>query len=380
MTSSARHLIVPCLAAAAQSFAFTNHAPLVPLMIADLGISPTEAGLLTTAAFVTAGALSVPLGGLTDRIGPKRVTALAMTLLAIATAGLALTSSLSVMLLTRALAGVSLATVFIAGGGYVNAWWTGERQFLAQGLHGGAVQLGIGLGLLTLPAIGERLGWRTAIGVSAVVIVVSLVHWQAMARPTPPAPARAPLGSVLGNATIWRLGLVHTATFGLAILLGTWIATYLVHEFALSLATAGVLGSVGLVIGAVGRPLGGIVVARRYAAPRTLILTMLGAATVGLGLLAWPARPLALAITGIVLVGVAAAFAYAPVVALAARSAPDSAGAALGLISLVATPGVIIGAPLVGALLTASGGFTVPWAVLMVIPAATLVATTRLPR
>jgi CP family cyanate transporter-like MFS transporter len=375
-----RHLLVPCLAATAQSFAFTNHAPLVPLMIADSGLSPTEAGLLTTAVFVANGALSVSVGGLTDRIGPKRVQALAMALLFLACVGLALAPSLGPMLVSRALAGVSLATVFVAGGGYISTVWTGPHQFLAQGLHGGALQLGIGLAVLVLPGLGARYGWRAAVVVSALVVLAALAVWQWGARPTPPPPARPPLRLVLRNLTIWRLGMVHGSTFGLAIVLGAWVATYLVREFALSLATAGVLGSVGLVVGAVGRPLGGVVVARGLAAPPSLILATLGTAVVALGLLAWPARPLPVALTGIVLLGVAAALAYAPVVALAAAAAPDAPGAALGLIGLVATPGVIVGAPLVGALLTESGDFTSPWLALAALPAATLVVCAPLRR
>jgi len=78
--------------------------------------------------------------------------------------------------------------------------------------------------------------------------------------------------------------------------------------------------------------------------------------------------------------GVAASLAYAPVVALATVAAPDAPGAALGLISLVATPSVILGAPLVGAPLTASGDFTLPWLTLAGLPAATLAVCAPLAR
>jgi hypothetical protein len=66
-------------------------------------------------------------------------------------------------------------------------------------------------------------------------------------------------------------------------------------------------------------------------------------------------------------------------VALAARAAPAAPGAALGLIGLVATPGVIVGAPLVGALLSASGGFALPFAILALLPATTLALSLGLP-
>jgi NNP family nitrate/nitrite transporter-like MFS transporter len=373
-------LLIPCVAAAAQSFAFMNHAPILPPLMRDLALTPASAGLLTTATFVAGGVLSVPLGELTDRVGPKRVTAAAMALLVVSSIMLSLSTSYPVALGSRALAGVSLASVFIAGGGYVNMFWPAERSFLAQGLHGGSIQLGIGLAILVLPAIADAGSWRVALGVSAGVVALVLALWQWRARATPPTTSRPPLSLVLGNRTIWRLGLVHTSTFGLAIVLGTWVAAYLTREFQLPLVTAGMLGSLGLVIGAVGRPLGGVLVARGVVGPRRAILVTLATGIGALLLIAWPERPLVIAVAGLLLAGVAAAFSYAPVVALATRAAPSAPAAALGLIGLVATPGVIVGAPLVGALLSASGGFALPFAVLALLPATTLALSLGLPR
>jgi MFS family permease len=145
--------------------------PFAPLMIADAGLSPTEAGLLTTAVFIANGALSASLGGLTDRIGPSASRRSRWRCSSSPSVGLALAPSLSLMLVSRALAGVSLATVFIAGGGYISTVWTGPDQFLAQGLHGGALQLGIGLAVLVLPGLGARYGWRAAVVVSALVVL-----------------------------------------------------------------------------------------------------------------------------------------------------------------------------------------------------------------
>jgi nitrate/nitrite transporter NarK len=372
-------LVIPCAAAAAQSFAFMNHAPILPPLMRDLALTPTSAGLLTTVTFIAGGMLSVPLGELTDRIGAKRVTALAMILLVAASLLLASSTSYPATLVSRALAGVSLASVFIAGGGYVSMFWTGERSFLAQGLHGGSIQLGIGLAILILPAIADAAGWRAALNVSGGVVAVVLALWQWRARPTPPTTSRPPLSMVLGDRTIWRLGFVHSSTFGLAIVLGTWVAAYLTREFELPLVYAGMLGSLGLVIGAVGRPLGGMLVAQGLIGPRRAILATLVTAVLALLLIAWPARPLGVAVAGLLLAGVAAAFSYAPVVALAARAAPAAPGAALGLIGLVATPGVIVGAPLVGALLSASGGFALPFATLALLPATTLALSLGLP-
>ena len=55
-------LFVPCLAGAAQSMFFLNHARVLPLIMSDLAVSPTQAGLLSTAAFFGGGLAAVPMG------------------------------------------------------------------------------------------------------------------------------------------------------------------------------------------------------------------------------------------------------------------------------------------------------------------------------
>jgi NNP family nitrate/nitrite transporter-like MFS transporter len=371
-------LALPCLAAAAQAATFTNHAPLIPLILGDVGVTPAQAGFLSTATFLVGGALSPPLGTLTDRLGPRRVAAVAMVLAAASTVGFALAGSYALMLAMRVVAAVSLASVFVAGGQYVNTHWRGDHLFFAQGLHGGAIQLGIGASILGLPLLAEPFGWRTAMLASAVPPVLMLGVWlrSAVDAPHPPgagvaaAPGRRPgMTAAFGNATAWRLGIAHTSLFGTSIVLATWISAYLSHEFSLRLGLAGVLGSLGLLTASLGRPAGGIVIARGWVGPRRLILLTLAGTAAAVGLMALPGRPLAVAVLGIVLAGLSTALGFAPVVTLAGRAEPRAPASALGLVAMVSTVTVVVGAPLVGALWSASGHFSVPLGLLALVPA-----------
>jgi nitrate/nitrite transporter NarK len=371
---------VPCVAAAVQGFAFMNHGPVVPLLMRDTGISPAAAGFLTTATFLSCAVFSVPLGALTDRFGPKRVTAFVLGMVAISAIALALVSSYPAMLATRVLAGVSLATVFVAGGQYVNAHWAGARAHLAQGFHGGSILLGVGAGVFVLPGLADALGWRAAVSAAAVPATLALVVWLVAARPGALELRRGSLASVYRSGTLWRLGMAHTSMFGTTMVLGAWVAVYLVFEFGLPLSYAGFFGSLGLLIGAVGRPAGGLIVALGWMRPRALILATLAGIVVAIGVLAWPGRPLPVAIAGIATAGVATSLGFAPIVALTGRSAPGAAGAALGLVGLHATFAVIAGAPIVGALWSAAGTFTPALVALAVMPTTALVLALGLPR
>jgi NNP family nitrate/nitrite transporter-like MFS transporter len=379
-TERAPSLLLPCIVAGAQSMTFTNHAPLIPLIVRDLHITPAQAGFLSTAMFVVGGVASLGIGNLSDRVGPKPVLTATMACLALATVGIGLAPTYAVMLVMKMLAGFSLTGVFVAGGHYVAAHWRGPRQYMVQGAYGGMIQLGAGVSIFTMPLAAAHVGWRGALVLSAVPVILTLVWWHAAAVPPDTPPVRQRMRVVLGDHRIWRLGFAHTSMFGVSIVVGTWIAVYFVHEFGFRLGAAGVLGSARLVLGFLGRPAGGLLVTALGLSPRGLIVGTLAANTLGLLLMAAPGRPLALAVSGMVLVGLGSSVGYAAIMATTSRARPDAAGAALGVVGMVSTFAVIVFAPVVGELYSRTGDFTVPFLVLALLPVAALLAALPLPR
>ena len=61
---------------------------------------------------------------------------------------------------------------------------------------------------------------------------------------------------MVANPQLWLLGLAQMATFGLVIVVGAWVTTYLSKSFDLSLKTAGRIGSLVLLTGIATRALG----------------------------------------------------------------------------------------------------------------------------
>jgi NNP family nitrate/nitrite transporter-like MFS transporter len=346
----------------------------------DLGISPAQAGFLSTAVFLGGGVLAVPIGWLTDRLGAKRVTTLSLAILVASTLALAAAPDYTTMAAIRLVSGFGVTTTLVAGGQYINTLWSARGRALAQGFYGGSVQFGVGAAIFALPSVAASTGWRGALAFCAVPVGLTLIVWERWARPVRAEAERGAMARVLGDATIWRLGLANAAAFGLSMVLGTWVAVYFVHEFQLSLAAAGVLGSQAVLLGMLGRPLGGALLARGLAGAGGLIRWTLAGNTLALLLLAVPGRPLAVALVAVSLVGMASSLSYAAVLAIAGRARPDAAGSALGIIAAVTTTAVVIGAPVAGALLSVSGGFTLPFAALALLPGAALWACAALPR
>jgi predicted MFS family arabinose efflux permease len=94
----------------------------------------------------------------------------------------------------------------------------------------------------------------------------------------------------------------------------------------------------------------------------------------GLGLLAWPGRPLPVALIGGIAVGVGVSLPYAAVFNTAAASLPRAPGAAQSLTAAGGTFGAVVGAPLMGVAIERLG-FSAAWIAIAVIPLAALVGT-----
>jgi nitrate/nitrite transporter NarK len=343
---------------------YTNHAAVLPVLMAELGFGPVEAGFLSTAFFVTLGVACVPAGLWCDRRGPTGVGTAGLLMVFASNLLLGAVRGLPDLVLVKVLGGLGCALAFVAGMRYAALVVEPARVPRALGFYGGFVQLGGGTSLYLVPLLASRLGWRPAFVISSGLVALSTVAWWALAPAIRPAASAAPLTEAMQSRRVWTLGLVHTATFGLAVLTGIWITTFLVHEFDLTLVHAGAAGSAILALGVLSRPLGGLVVDRGWLGAAAVMRLTVLAGAIGLLVLAWPGRPLAVAALAIGTLGVALNAPYAAVMQTTAGALPRAPGAAVGLVSGIGVVSIAAGAPAVGALLAATGGFALPLALL----------------
>src|SRR6202012_2323760 len=124
-----------------------------------------------------------------------------------------------------------------------------------------SVLLGSGFVIYAVPLLSGAFGWRGAFICTSAVAAGAALIWTFM---TPPAPARlhkpAPIMGMLRSPQLWLLGLVQMASFGLVVVIGVWVSTYLTKSFHLTGAEAGEVGSLVLVAGVLTRPLGGVLI------------------------------------------------------------------------------------------------------------------------
>lgn len=279
----------------------------------------------------------------------------ALAWVAIANVAIASSEAFWQLLLWKAVAGIGTGACFTAGARYVIGRFEGRELHLAQGLYGGSIVLGSGFVLFAVPVLLNALGWRGAFIACAMVALVAAALWMTLAA-TPRRPAH-PAGSFFSMARhreLWAPGVIQMASFGIVIVVGSWITTSLRADFGFSIRTAGLMGSAVLLLGILSRPLGGMLAHR--IAPSRLMAGSLLLNAAGCVALASSTSPAASA-AGIVALGFGCGLPYAGVFNRAAALFPGRAGAAMGFVNMIGIVMILAGAPLAGRLADLTGHF-----------------------
>ena len=349
--------------AVAFGLTYADHAPLIPLLAADLGLDDVRSGLLSTGTFL-ANLVATLLGiGLIDRLGPKRAITAGLASAALGTALISVSPTYATVLGGKVLQGAGSGVAFVAFARYIAALYGDRRSHFALGLFGSGFPLGSGLALVLMPVFATAFGgWHQAFAVEAALIATATLAWALIAPEVAADAARGDMREALRCRNCWLTSLQHAAGFGLALSSGTWITVYLLRVFALPLTLSGVLGSGLLALAVAGRTTGGWLLAREHVPTRAMMRTGELAVLGGVAFLAFPERPLALALGGAALVGVGVGLPYAAVFNTAAASLRRAPAAAQGLAAVGGTAGAMIGAPLMGYAVQ-TYGFGAAWSV-----------------
>ncbi len=192
---------------------------LVPLL-AEFGWSRGVAAGAFSISAIVQGALSPGVGGLVDRVGPRRIIVGGALVLGVACVlGSRITSLWHLYLVVGVLTAIGLCAVGQVPSGALVAQWFSHRQASMMGL----VFSGMGVGVLTLGPLAQWLiinyGWRyayLALGVGTLVVLMPIV-WFGVREPpggrvraTPradaaPPPADIEVRAAMRTRAFWAL-------------------------------------------------------------------------------------------------------------------------------------------------------------------------------
>ncbi len=336
--------------------------PLLETVRADLGLSATVGGLLTTLPVVAFGALAPLAPGLARRF-PLEWTLVACALVTAVAAGLRGAGGLAPLLAGSILAGVAVA---VAQG--ILPLLIRVRHPDRTGALTGAYALALVLGATVAAAasvpLEAALGWRGALAAWAVPALAAAAVWapRAVRAPAPDRhAARPPAG--LGRSRLgWAVALffgVQSCAFYAQL---AWLPTILEADGA-SAETAGLLQAFGALVSA---PLALAIpiLAARRATQRVHLLVIVALGTAGvLGLLLAPGLP-ALWV-GLLGLGQGGALGLGLVLPNLRGSGPDVVAAMTAHSLLIGYCVGALGPWLLGGAHDLAGGWSVPLLVLL---------------
>jgi MFS family permease len=328
----------------------SNVSSIAPLLAADYRTTLTTVGLLTTVVFAVHTLMQLPSGRGADRFGPRRVCLVGLAVL-IAANGAALAANATwLAFITRSAVGLGTGLAFLTGLDYLRR--SGGSPLL-QGVFGGTTGAGSAIAFLLMPQLEPMLRWRAPFLTAAVCAALALGALAASPKDTVILKKRIPtyprsLAKVLlRDRRLQRLGLMNMASSGLPPVIGAWVVALLVRAGGFSGGIAGVVGALTVVGSIVSFPLSGWIVHHRPKFIRLVVALSVVMGTAGTIALA-ESGPLALALTGSALVGLASGLPWAYAFTTAAHARPDAPGTAIALVNTAGLVVSIAGISLMG--------------------------------
>lgn len=131
-----------------------------PAVMGELGLDAASFGLITSFYFLSYAAIQLPLGVLLDRYGPNRVEGILLLIAATGTAIFALSDSVAMLAIGRALMGLGVSAGLMAAFKAFSSLVPPERLPFINSLHLAAGSLGVLAGGLPAEMAIEAFGWR----------------------------------------------------------------------------------------------------------------------------------------------------------------------------------------------------------------------------
>jgi NNP family nitrate/nitrite transporter-like MFS transporter len=357
-------LFCACLAGFAFSANYTNHAPLKEWLMGSFD-SPefpfTKAmfGFLTTAIFLTHALMQIPGGHFADKYGPKKMLCIALAVVCIGNFGISFSESYHQLLFWKFFVGFGTGVSFVSGARYIYQSMPTEKLFIYQGYYGASVLLGSGFVIFAVPQIARSYeNWTPAfISTSAVALLTLITVLFFAPKPFAKEHPHSSLSVMLSNGQLYLLGLVQMASFGLVIVIGSWITEMLKENFTFgNKLLIPFIASLVLLLGIFTRPWGGKLVTQ--IGVRKLLVISLLLNTLGCFILAFINDNLIINIFAIILLGIGCGLPYAGLFNRAALLFPGRAGAAMGLVNMLGIVFILVAAPLVGKITDFTGSFS----------------------
>ena len=271
-------------------------APVLPLAIADYGISNFAAGLLVSLPMLLAAGFGIPGGMWVASIGVKRAQLIGWVAMAVLAFSF-VAPNFAVMLLLRLAYGLGLAMMITSTGPLLMAWFSQKEVLVMNSLNTAAVSLGVAIAVGGAAPLAQLTDWKMAMSLFGAVGVAGAVAWLVAGRDAPLEGVRpVPISlrqtvNVLRGRTVILIVLTDAGVLFQYTALTGWLPTFYNDHLGLSLSEAGLITGMLPFVGVFAVLAGGLA-PLRFDSPRSLfVISGIAALLGGLGAYLVPGVP-----------------------------------------------------------------------------------------
>jgi len=247
----------------------------------DLGLSIAQMGFLLSSFLVAYAFAQLPTGILVDRVGPRVLLTLGLTLWSVAQAMGGMVNSFGQFVGARVALAIGEAPQFPTGARVVRDWFHQRDRGLATGVFNCSSTLGNAIGVPLLTALMLAFGWRWMFIIMSIVGFVVALLWFASYRspshfsltrdenayrtegdaPGPHTPINFRAWKQLFRfPSIWGMILGNFGCVYVLWIYATWLPAYLEIERHMSIRSTGFFSAIPFLCGTAGALFGGYLV------------------------------------------------------------------------------------------------------------------------
>jgi sugar phosphate permease len=250
-----------------------------PAMTAELGLTPTEMGYVFSVFAVAYGIFEIPMGWLGDRYGQRSLLTRIVACWSVFTMLTGAVRGLGALLAVRFVFGAAEAGAFPTMARALARWFPIAERGLTTGWMWAGARLGGSLAPPLAAWLVVAIGWREsfwAFGFLGLIWCLffwrwyrddpadhpavnqaELEHIRSGRAPVSGHAERIPWGRLFSSRSLWGLfGMYFCSAFGFFFFV-TWLPTYLINEYGLTLERSGWYSAMPLAAGAAACLLGG---------------------------------------------------------------------------------------------------------------------------
>jgi MFS family permease len=334
------------------AFQFQSVAAVAPLLSGKFGVDLADIGLLIGLYFTPGVALALPGGAIGKRFGDKRTVEVSLALMMLGSLVMAFADAWGWQMAGRLVAGAGGVILNVQLTKMMTDWFAGQEIATAMAIFVNSWPAGVGISLLTLPAIGTAHGASAVFLAVAALIAVGIVLIM-LYRPPATAVAQAESAARLDKSVllasmaaglIWGLfnvGFAMILSFGPSLLV----------ERGWTITGAGSITSIVLWLSVISVALGGFA-ADRFSRPQTILV----AGSIVFAALMLLLAHASLVIPAVIAIGLVSGLPAGPMMSLPARVLqPATRAIGMGIFYTVYYAAMMVGPMIGGAAAKATG-------------------------